>query len=99
MTRSKYSRVMPCITVELPPSACMMPPVVMPPTKPYGVATATSFAPERLAAIEGTHFSEAHELGSRVLRLLEGPGNPELRETGRIALRSLRAVRKGVASS
>ena len=51
---------------------------------------------ERLAAIDGARFSGEHELSSRVLRLLEDPSSDALRETGRIALRSLRASRAKV---
>ena len=54
---------------------------------------------ERLAAIDGARFSGEHELSSRVLRLLEDPASDALRETGRIALRSLRAAREGAPSS
>ena len=54
---------------------------------------------ERLAALEGARLSGDGALSSRVLRLLEGSSDPGVHETGRIALRSLRASQLGASTS
>ena len=54
---------------------------------------------ERLAALEGARLSGEATFSSRVLRLLEGASEVELHETGRIALRSLRASQVGERAS
>lgn len=54
---------------------------------------------ERLAALEGARLSGQAAFSSRILRLLEAASEAELHETGRTALRSLRASHIGASAS